>query len=212
MKIIVFGARGEVGSRIVAEAVARGHRVTAVVRNQAQISALPAQVETKVADVDRLEDTASLLAGQDLAISALRPATGNEAALVALTQSVLDAGAAAVVPVLIVGGAASLRIPDSVHTVLSAPGFLPEEVVPIARASFAQFEVCAAEQEAEWSYLSPPAMLTPGERTGNYRVGADTLLVDEAGGSSISMEDLAVAMLDEAEAPQHRRARFTVAH
>lgn len=212
MKIIVLGARGDVGSRVVAEALSRGHEVTAVVRNKAQIDELPPAVTARVADAGRTEDLARLMAGQDLAISALRPPDGQEDTLVPLTRSVLDAAARSRLRVLVVGGAASLKVPGrNGATVLTAPGFLPEPVLPIARACFAQYRLCLAETRADWSYLCPPAMLSPGKRTGRYRIGSDVLLVDAEGESRISMEDFAVALLDEAETPKHKGARFTVA-
>ena len=101
---------------------------------------------------------------------------------------------------------------DSGHTILTAPGFLPDAVVPIAKASQAQYELCINNTDAEWSYLSPPAMLVPGVRTGAYRLGTDVLLIDDDGDSQISMEDFAVALIDEAERPQHPQMRFTVAN
>ena len=213
MKIIVFGARGDLGSRIVDEAVARGHEVTTVVRKEAQVDRRPASVTIRVADVFDLEQTAELMAGHDLAISALRPPDGQEGTLVPLTESVLAAAGKERVRVLVGGGAASLKLPDdSGHTVLTAPGFLPESVVPIATACQAQYELCLAETEADWTYVTPPAMLVPGERTGQCRLGGDVLLVDANGESRISMEDFAVAFIDEAEEPRHRRARFTAAN
>ena len=102
-------------------------------------------------------------------------------------------------------------MPDGGDTVLTAPGFLPDSVLPIARACQAQYELCLAEREADWCYLSPPAMLMPGDRSGRYRTGGDVLLTDPAGQSRISMEDFAVALLDEAETPHHAGERFTVA-
>jgi putative NADH-flavin reductase len=132
--------------------------------------------------------------------------------LVSLTRSVLDAAARSSLRVLVIGGAASLKMPDqSGDTVLTAPGFLPDAAVPIAKACQAQYELCAVERRVDWSYLCPPAMLTPGVRTGRYRLGSDTLLVDADEKSAISMEDFAVALIDEAEAPRHKKARFTVA-
>lgn len=212
MKIIVFGARGDVGSRIVAEALSRGHTVTAVVRSKAQIDQLPHAAVARVATVGKAKELAPLMAGHDVAISAIRPPDGQELVLVPLTQSVLDGAAIARVRVLVVGGAASLMMPDqSGATVLSAQGFLPESVRPIAQACFAQYELCATEKYADWTYLCPPALLLPGERTGSYRVGSNILLVDAQGVARISMEDFAVAMLDEAEQPKHKRKRFTVA-
>lgn len=213
MKITVFGAAGDVGSRIVAEALSRGHTVAAVVRDEAQFSKLPEAVTPRRGDAGNADEVARLLDGQDLAISALRPADGREEALVTLTRAVLEGAGASGVRALIVGGAASLRLPDgSGHTVLTAPGFLPDTVLPIAGACYSQYLLCTLETRTDWSYLCPPAMLTPGQRTGTYRAGSDSLLVDAAGESRISMEDFAVAMLDEAEKPRHSRTCFTVAY
>lgn len=213
MKLIVFGARGDVGSRVVTEALSRGHEVTAVVRSEAQTQSLPQSVTPVVADVLDTDGLSAVIAGHDLAVSALRPPEGREATLAALTRSVLDAAAQAGIRVLVVGGAASLKLPGgSGETVLTAPGFLPEQVVPIAYACQAQYELCAADRRADWSYLCPPATLLPGERTGSYRIGSDVLLVDDDGDSRISMEDFSVALIDEAEIPQHKQVRFTVAN
>ena len=108
--------------------------------------------------------------------------------------------------------AASLKMPDfNGNTVLTEPGFLPDSVRPIALASFEQYEICMGETRAEWSYLSPPAILTPGQRSGHYGLGSDVLLTDAKGASQISMEDFAVALIDEAEKPRHTGKRFTVA-
>ncbi len=82
----------------------------------------------------------------------------------------------------------------------------------LALACTDQLEACRADTEVDWAYLSPAALLTPGERTGNYRLGDDELLVDAEGNSTMSMEDLAVALLDEAERPKHHRTRFTAAY
>ncbi len=213
MNIIVFGASGDVGCRIVAEALVREHDVTAVVRRETQVQTLPTSATVRIADAARTERVAELMAGHDLAISALRPPDGQEETLVALTRSVLRAAALSGLRIIVVGGAASLTMPDRKgHTVLTAPGFLPQAVVPIATACQAQYDLIAAERHADWSYLCPPALLTPGMRTGRYRLGSDVLVVDADGGSAISMEDFAVALIDEAEAPRHRQARFTVAH
>ena len=213
MNIIVFGATGDVGRRVVTEALTRGHEVIAVVRRATQLETLPPSVNGQVIDVANVGQVAELIVGHDLAISALRPPDGQEAALVSLTHTVLNAAAQSQLRVLIVGGAASLKMPgQNGHTVLTTPGFLPESVVPIAQACQAQYELCVAEREADWSYLCPPAMLMPGTRTGHYRLGTDTLLVDPAGQSEIAMEDFAVALIDEAETPRYHQRRFTVAY
>ncbi len=213
MNIIIFGAAGEVGSRIVAEALTREHSVTAVVRNTAQLNQFASGVTTRLGDAENIDEVARLTANQDLAISAIRPATGQEHKLITATESILNGVTQSGIRTIIVGGAASLKLPGQGDTtVLTAPDFLPVEVMSIARACFAQHQVCKANQQADWTYLSPPAMLVPGIRTGKFRLGNDELLVDMRGVSQISMEDFAVALLDEAEEPKHRRSRFTAAY
>lgn len=211
-RLLVFGASGQVGRRVVAEAVRRGHQVTAVVREGSDVEPLPTGVESLTLDARDRARVAMAMAEHDVAVSALRPPDGQEPELVGLTRSVLDGAADAQRRVLIAGGAANLLMPDgSGHTVLSAPGVLPPTVRAIAEASFAQYMACVAHPDADWVYFSPAAMLGPGERTGRYRRGGDVMLVDDAGQSEISMEDYAVAMLDEVEHPTSNVRRVTVA-
>jgi putative NADH-flavin reductase len=66
--------------------------------------------------------------------------------------------------------------------------------------------------ELEWTFLSPSRLFAPGERTGKFRLGKDQLLVDHTGRSAISMEDYAIALVDELERPAHVCARFTVGY
>jgi len=213
MKITVFGAAGDVGSRIATEALSRGHTVSAVVRNANQFKKLPTGAIPCIGDAMNSQDVSRLTSGQDLIISALRPPEGQEQLLVPLTRSILDGAIQSKARVLIVGGAASLKMPgqDDI-TVLTAPDFLPDDVVPIAQACFAQHETCLNDTQADWTYLNPPAMLTPGKRTGAYRLGHNELMLDANGNSAISMEDLAVVLLDEAENPKHSQVSFTAAY
>lgn len=213
MKITIFGAAGDVGSRITSEALARGHNVTAVLRNPDQTARLPDGATAHIADIGQAGAAANAAAGSDLLISALRPPEGQEQLLVPLTRAVLDGATQTQARVLIVGGAAVLKLPDhSGHTVLSAPGFLPTSVVPIAQACAAQYRMCVSWHQANWTYICPPAMLEPGVRSGRYRTGTDTLVVDDNGMSRISMEDFAVAILDEADHPAFSGTRFTAAY
>ncbi len=213
MKVIIFGAAGNVGSRIVSEALARNHQVSAVVRKPEQLEKLPAQVQGIIGDATSPNDVAKFSAGHDLVITAVRPPSGDEQLLVPITQSILEGAGRSGVRVLVVGGAASLRIPDQQDTtVLTAENFLPDAVKPIATACFAQHQAVEQVTETAWAYLSPPAMLVPGVRTGNYRLGSDELLYDDAGNSQISMEDFAVVLLDEGEKPAHHQVRFTAAN
>jgi len=169
------------------------------------------EVDLVVCDVATSPDLGHVVAGHDLVVSAVRPPDGDERALVSLTASIVEAAQETGIPFIVVGGAASLVVPGTGgHTVLTAPGFLPDPVVPIATACQRQFEWIAERLASNGTYLCPPAMLTPGTRTGSYHVGDDTLVIDDAGNSHISMEDFAVAVLDEAEHPSHTGSRFTV--
>ncbi|MFE9577994.1 NAD(P)-dependent oxidoreductase [Nocardia sp. NPDC006044] len=210
MRITVFGAAGDVGSRVVAEALGRGHEVVAVIRDPARAAAVPAGAVVRIGDAADLDDVVTLTAGQDLAITATRPPSGQEHELPALTSVLLKALAHNGVRLLIVGGAATLLVPDADGATLHETPDFPAELRPIAQACADQLALCRAETVTDWTYLSPPAELVPGERTGTYRRGVDELLIRADGSSGISMEDFAVALLDEAEHPVHRRTRFTV--
>ena len=213
MRITVFGAAGDVGSRVVTEALSRGHEVTGVVRDPAQFGKLPPQAQARSGDAGNNDDVAQLSAGQDVVISAIRPPDGYEGELVTITKAILDGVTRSGVRVIIVGGAASLKMPGQHDTtVLTAPNFLPDAVLDIARACFAQHEICRTDEHADWVYISPPANLTPGVRTGDFRLGRDELLVDENGNSAISIEDFAMVLLDEAEQARHQRVRITAAY
>ncbi|GAA1537408.1 NAD(P)-dependent oxidoreductase [Actinomadura kijaniata] len=212
MRITVFGAAGGVGARVVAEALSRGHRVTAVVRDPARFRELPAAALHRTGDARDPGQVAALAAGQDVVITATRPVPGREHELAMATRALLAGLAGTGVRLLVVGGAATLTVPGgNGMTVVEDPA-LPAEIRDIALACADQHAVCRAETEVDWAYLSPPALLKPGERTGAYRLGTDELLLDARGQSRISIEDFAVALLDEAERPRHHRTRFTVAY
>jgi uncharacterized protein len=210
MQITVIGAIGMVGSRVVAEAADRGHDVTAVVRNRARAAGVPSGVRVRsgdAADVARLGD------GQDAVVAATRPPAGREDELVTTTTTMLAALAGVGARLVVVGGAGSLAVPGSGgRLVAEDPDLVEPDYRGIARAGVRQLAACRAAVDVDWTYVSPPAALLPGARTGRYRLGGDELLVDVAGRSAISVEDLAVALVDEIEAPAHRRARFTVAY
>ncbi len=214
MRITVFGAAGNVGSRVVDEALSRGHLVTAVVRDPARFHELHAAANARVGDARNVDVVAEMSADQDVVISATRPAPGNEGELVITTKALLAGLARTGVRLLIVGGAGSLAVPGAGGiTVIDDPKYRPPAAArDLALACADQLEACRAGTEVDWAYLSPAAVLAPGERTGNYRLGTDELLVDARGNSTISMEDLAVALLDEAEQPKQHRTRFTAAY
>ncbi|MFJ6698228.1 NAD(P)-dependent oxidoreductase [Streptomyces sp. NPDC091272] len=210
MRITVFGATGAAGSRIVAEAVDRGHDVTAVTRDPARFSALHPAARHRAGDALDPDRVAELSADQDLLISATRPVPGQEAQLANTARALLEGLSRTGVRLLLIGGAGSLRLPGSDLTLVEGPDF-PAALRPIALACDEQLAVCrAAGPAVDWAYLSPPAVFEPGVRTGTYRLGTDELLVDAEGNSAVSMEDFAIAVLDEAESPKHHRTRFTI--
>lgn len=213
MRIAVLGANGNVGSRTVAEGLVRGHAVTAIVRGEDRAGNVPEGAALHVADVCDAEAVARLARKHDLVVAATRPAVGREKDQVAMTAGILAGMAESGARLLVVGGAACLIVPGSGGMrVIDDPQLVPPELRPIAQASFDQYTLCIAADDVDWTYLSPPALLEPGVRIGRYRLGKDELLMDEEGRSAISMEDFAVALVDEAEKARHRRACFTAAY
>jgi len=212
MRITVFGAGGSVGSRVVAEAVARGHEVTAVVRDPARFHDLHPGAHVRAGDAGNVEDVIALSAGQDVVVAATRPAPGSESDLVITTKALLAGLAGTGVRLLVVGGAGSLTVPGSNGITVSEQPDFPADLRDIALAGAEQLEACRAKTDVDWAYLSPAALMEPGLRTGEYRVGTDELLVDAEGESTISMEDFAVVLLDEVEQTKHHRTRFTAAY
>ncbi|TDC23183.1 NAD-dependent epimerase/dehydratase family protein [Streptomyces sp. 8K308] len=207
MRITVLGAAGMVGSRVVAEAARRGHEPVAVHR-RAPSDTSPTAVVADANDPDRMTE---LFASTDAVVAATRPAPGHEPTLVTTTTTLLDAAAKTGTRILVVGGAAPLRVPgDPDRIVLDSPEYVPPEYRAIAAASAAQLDACRPHP-ADWVYLSPPALLEPGARTGHYRRGTTTLIAAADGTSHVSAEDLAVAILDELENPGADR-HFTVGY
>lgn len=211
MKILVLGATGSVGNLVVAEALSRGHDVTAVARGNN--SNIASEAKFVVADAANSEKIAQLAQNQDVVISAIRPLTGQENTVSATTEALLNGMRNANSRLLIMGGAANLIVPNSGgKTVIDDPNYLPSEFRAVGQASLDQLKVCLAEQEVDWVYLSPSAIFETGIRTANYRIGTNELLVDSQGISKISMEDAAVALLNEAEKPRYHREVFTIGY
>ncbi|WP_306333494.1 NAD(P)-dependent oxidoreductase [Streptomyces sp. KL118A] len=215
MRITVFGAAGNAGSRVVTEALSRGHEVTAVVRNPARFAELHPDATHRTGDAGNPYQVAELSAGQDVVVNATRPAPGRERDHPAIIRSLLSGLARAdAVRLIVIGGAGSLTVPGPEgRLAIDDPRYVPAAWRHIAEASNAQYEALhTADTRVAWTCLSPAALFEPGVRTGEFRLGKDELLVDADGNSSISMEDLALALLDEAESPTHHRARFTVGY
>lgn len=217
MRIALFGARGTIGRRIAGEALERGHDVTAVSRDPETLDLDGERWSAAGADVLDPDDVRRVAEGHDAVVSAVGPGLGEgtqptemlvEAAR-ALLEGVTRAGVGRLV---VVGGAGSLEVEPGVQLV-DTPDF-PEEWKELALAHRDALDVYRSEapEELAWTCISPPALITPGERTGRYRTGRDRLLTNADGESAITAEDFAVALLDELEEPGNPRRRMTVGY
>lgn len=214
LEIAIIGGTGTIGSRIVREALDRGHRVTLVARDPARVALAHERLAAAQGDVLDSEGLARLLAGKDVAISAVGTARAQSPdyelyrrAAESLVAALRGLGEAAP-RLIVVGGVGSLRDADG-RLLLER---VPENRRPEHLGQKAALDYYRGVTDVKWTYVSPPGRIAPGERTGRYRLGTDELLRDASGDSRISMEDYAVALLDEAERPQHLGRRFTVAY
>ena len=224
LKIIVYGATGRVGSRIVNEALTRGHQVTAVSRNIARVKQQHEKLSAVQGDILDPESVADLVTGHDVIVVSVRGSsdkskdpqkTTHRVAAELLVGVLRDMGDRA--PRLIyVGGAGSLEV---------APGVVYADRIPILmrmmmprslrreiKGQQLTLAYLRTVEDIRWTFLSPAKKLKPGKRTGIYRIGGDQMLTDENGKSTISMEDFAVALIDEAENSRHIGTRFSVAY
>lgn len=216
MKIVVFGATGNVGQRIVAEALSRGHEVVGVVRDPSAVQSPDKRVALVKGDATNADDVAKDARGADAVVSAISPrpnARGLPAPSLAANSRALIKGLrdAGVKRVLYVGGASSLEVAPG-KALADLPDF-PEAYREEAREGREALAIWRKEAKAlDWTYLSPAAEIGPGKRTGKYRTTDDKLLTDDKGKSHITFEDYAVAVLDELERPKHIARRFGVAY
>ncbi|QVQ52568.1 NAD(P)H-binding protein [Spiractinospora alimapuensis] len=212
MRVTIIGSTGHVGHHLTTEAVRRGHTVTCLIRDPHRATDLPAEVTRAHGDVTDPQTLTRHAADSDAVLAAIRPPHGQEGRLVDMTHHLLDGMRATSTRLISVGGAATLQVDDTGRLVVDDPRYLHPAATAIAQACVDQHDVYRKESDVDWTYVSPPPTLTQGPRTGRYRLGADTLVLDTAGDSEISAADLAVAILDEVDQPRHRRRRFTAAY
>ena len=216
--VVLIGATGFVGSAILNELIERGHKVTAIVRNLESAKVKNPLIEYVVADATNPSELARIAKGKDAVISAYNPGWTNprqyEETLENYPKIVDGAKQSGVRRLLIVGGAGTLFVKPGVRLVDT--GTLPEAWLPGVK-SLGEFylNTLIHEQDIDWIFFSPAGNLgnmTTGVRTGKYRLGKDDMLFDEKGESFISVEDYAVAMVDELEQENHHKERFTAAY
>jgi len=214
-EIVLIGASGFVGSAILKEALDRGFKVIAVVRHPEKIKTVHKDLIVRQSDVSSADAVAEVCKGADAVISAYNPGWKNpdiakETTLVykAILEGVRKAG---VKRFLVVGGAGSLLISPGKRIMDS--GLIPESYLPAVRALADVYLIdLTAEKSIDWVFFSPAGIIEPGQRTGKFRLGKDDMIVNEKGESKISVQDYAVAMIDEVEKPSHHKERFTIGY
>jgi putative NADH-flavin reductase len=213
MKIALIGASGFVGAAVLQEALNRGHQVTGIVQHPEK---LPAHAQLTAVKTDAYDAAAlaPVLKGHDVVVSAFNPGWDKADILPLFLKGssaiVAASKTAAVGRLLVVGGAGSLYVAPGLQ-LIDTPDF-PAAYKNGAEGARQHLNQLRGEQQLSWTFLSPPALLQPGERTGKYRVGGEDLLMDGAAPAGISVADLAVAIVDELEQGKQVRQRFTVAN
>ncbi|GEB54956.1 NAD(P)-dependent oxidoreductase [Streptomyces gardneri] len=235
MRIGVIGATGTIGSRVVAEALARGHDIRAFGRDTTGAAAAETRENITWTSLDVLdpEGIAAVLPGLDVLISAFQPGNAARDLADTIERSIADAGVYATAArallkalethprtrLIVVGGAGSLEIEPGVvladaeerlHETLDSVG-LPRAYAAAVRGHRDALNVLRTSNR-RWTYFSPAEDIAPGERTGRFRIGEDQPVRDAEGRSRVSAEDAAVALVDEAELPRFVQRRFTIGY
>lgn len=208
MKIFLIGASGMIGSRIMTEALSRGHEVIAGARNPEKIASAKGATPQKVA----LSDGASLvkLAGTaDVIVSATAPRSSGDPMTEAKANAaaVMAAAAATGKRLIVVGGAGSLNLPDGSPVLDHVPEIYKAEATAM-RAVYGALK----DSVLDWTFFAPAGQIAPGTRTGKFRLGKDVLVAAADGTSTISAEDYAVALVDELERPANRHSIMTIGY
>lgn len=208
MKIAIIGASGKAGSQILKEAVARGHEVTAIVRDAAKIKdSNVAVIQKEVFDLNA-QDVGAF----DVVVNAFGAAPGQEHLHVEAGKALIAAlQGAPETRLIVVGGAGSLFV-DEAQTVrlIDTPEF-PDIYKPTASNQGKNLEDLKKSTGIKWTFVSPAAFFNPeGKRTGSYQTGKDNLIVNSKGESHVSYADYAIAIVDEIENPKHLNERFTL--
>ncbi|WP_314617933.1 NAD(P)-dependent oxidoreductase [Streptomyces stackebrandtii] len=235
MRIGVIGATGTIGSRVVAEALARGHDIRAFGRDTTGTAAAETRENITWTSLDVLdpEGIAAVLPGLDVLISAFQPGNAARDLADTIERSIADAGVYATAArallkalethprtrLIVIGGAGSLESEPGVvladaeerlHETLDSVG-LPRAYAAAVRGHRDALNVLRTSNR-RWTYFSPAEDIAPGERTGRFRIGEDQPVRDAEGRSRVSAEDAAVALVDEAELPRFVQRRFTIGY
>ena len=215
-KVVLIGSTGHIGSILLSELINRGHRVTAITRHADKIPFKADNLRVVETDVEDKTSIIDVCKGADAVISAYNPGWTNpniyEDTLKNYSTILGAVKESGVKRLLIVGGAGTLFVKPGITVIDS--GFIPEEILPAVKGLADFFlHTLKKENEIDWVFFSPAGtFLDNGMRTGKFRLGKDDLIVDDKGNSSISVEDYAVAMVDELENERHHKERFTIGY
>ena len=233
MRIGIIGATGNIGQRVVTEALGRGHDVIAFTRDASRIEEDRENITWKSVDVLDPDGVAAVLPGLDVLISGFQPGNAAQDMADTVRRSIADptvyATAAKVLlkaleshprtRLIVIGGAGSLEVrpgvtradsDEELYAALDSLG-LPREYAAAVRGHRDALNVLRTSNRL-WTYFSPAEDIAPGERTGRFRLGGDQPVLDAEGRSRISIEDAAVALVDEAELPRFVQRRFTIGY
>lgn len=216
MKVAVIGATGFVGSKLVNELANRGHMVTAIARDISKVENSDTVTAVSI-DVYNTEQLTEVLKGNDAVISTFNPGWDNPniyTDFITGARSIEKAVEAATISRFIcVGGAGSLFLPDGSQLVDGAD--FPSDFKAGALAARDYLNEIKENQKLDWTFFSPAIEMHPGTagiRKGKYRTALENPVFDENGRSILSVEDVAVALVDELEQNKHIRQRFTAAY
>lgn len=217
MKIALIGATGFVGYAILKEAQSRNHQVTAILRHPEKLNIQNKNLSVVQGDVMDTEKLARLLKGNEIVISAYNSGWSNPdiyneflKGSGSIQEAVKKSG---IKRLIVMGGAGSLFIKPGVQ-LIDTPG-VPAFAKAGSQAARDYLNILKKEDQLDWTFISPAIEMSKassGIRTGKYRTGSDSPVFDANHKSRISVEDLAVATIDEAENPKHIRQHFTVGY
>jgi uncharacterized protein len=213
MNIALIGATGFVGTALLEELLNRDHQVRALQRDAAKLAPRPG-LDVRSVDVLASGHLAAGLKGVDAVVSAFNAGWGNSNLhddFLRGSDAIAAAAREAGVRLVVVGGAGSLFIAPG-QQLVDSPAFPAEWKQGALAAREVLNRLRADKSELDWTFVSPAIHLAPGERTGQFRLGGEEPVLDAQGESRISVADLAVAIVNELEAPQHRRRRFTAGY
>lgn len=214
-KVAVIGATGFVGRQVVNELINRGYAVNAIARDSSKVEAKN-NVTATSADVNNVDELAKVLEGNDAVINTFNAGWTNPN----LYDDFLNGSRniekavekSGVKRFITVGGAGSLYIDG--HQLVDGPDF-PDDIKPGAQAARDYLNEIKNNETLDWTFFSPAIEMHPGTagvRKGTYRTALENPVFDEEGRSILSVEDVAVALVDELEQNKFVKQRFTAAY